>query len=407
MSVTANGALCQIEDAFLNIVRDNLNVCVPNNHKKKPDCEEHKEEECKSPRECEPGECCGSCKQCCKEYYKECEHSEVCEKSNRDDDKTKCPCPKFLYKRVICEFPCVKNDLEHVLEQLYDGCEITDAGVSFFLLLALKDVCDSIVRKILDSVCGLCPDIVPSNVDKLNVLSSFVNIVPIDMNIVYLLLLIIAYVGEVTSKPCESGCDGFFWNNPESKCETNCCERSCYGFDINCVQPIALLALKPRRDIAFNLLLMSFIFLMQLSKFKLCFDGFFVKTCIRSDGCSNQGGYILDQNTYDFYKSVRNTYNKVIDLMPKRSPETLFYLLTCNCPAYLEYIGKLFCHKAYETEDRRCAHEFEPSGSSGSSSRSNLEVLTNFEYLKSNGQITIPVHVASPFDYANQSRLFV
>jgi hypothetical protein len=123
----------------------------------------------------------------------------------------------------------------------------------------------------------------------------------------------------------------------QSNCSDDCCKHA-YFFPIVGVLPTTYLFQEIKRDVAFNLLLISLLFLLQLRKCKVqCFKGFCVKPVnatgdIPQTQCFplNVEGYVANDDAYEFYKTIRNVYTKVKTCCVPKSCKDGSWCSFCN-----------------------------------------------------------------------------
>lgn len=271
-----------------------------------------------------------------------------------------CPEPSYTYDQVITKYPDVAAQLQLLYSQLVnDAGNITDYGWSFLIVIALKNnKCDCVIKEVL-KIIDNCPGHAPTALAKYDIISRLANIVCLDTDMLYLLLLTVSFVGEPVQY---SLCGQDIPDNiatayntcnktglPEG-CTTSCvqdCYKNIYYFDATCVLPVTYLLEQPRIDIVFNQLLIALLMILEIQRCGTrCFEGFCVKPVpAGSDPAGDcfqytTAGYVMDSDAYEFYKTVRNIYDKLKQncdpntVMNCFNAQYLYYFMLCNWDKY-------------------------------------------------------------------------
>lgn len=283
--------------------------------------------------------------------------------------KCVCPDPEFTYDQVITKFPGIAEQLQNLYSELIDQSgAITDFGWSFLILVALKnDSCDCVIKEVL-KIIDKCPGHNVTYLAKFDIISRLANVVCLDLDMLYLLTLIVSYMGDATQYPTcgqtvPSNISAAFSTCtkalPPEGCTTSCaqdCNDNIYFFDIACVLPTTYMFAAPQRDITFNLLLISLLYLLEIQRCGTrCFDGFCVKPVAAvgepSGSCFpfTTVGYVMDSDSYEFYRTVRNTYAKLKQncdpqaVLSCFNPQYLYYFMMCNWREYERCVEKKMC----------------------------------------------------------------
>ncbi len=341
---------------------------------------------------------CGDCNKC---TYKRPKGSKKCV----------CPRPEFRYSDVIEEHKSVEYCLQRLICQLTatvgeGDVIIAENGWSYLLLLSLKGVhCDPVIECVLQQLCQ-CPGADISYEVKFKIIMLLLSSVDLNRDVLFLLTLIVSYTcadplplplcsqSQIAGAPpqvvtafnsctvspncCASTIENTNCNVcSASNCKDDCCTNA-YVFPVTGVLPTTYLLQEIRRDTVFNLLLIALLFLLQLRKCKtICLQKFCVKEAfapgeIPQTLCFplNVESYVMNDASYEFYKSVRATYARVktcctpvrnclpavlpdITLTDDQQaclhkinngplcPENMFYILLCHCDEYKKCIREL------------------------------------------------------------------
>lgn len=362
---------------------------------------------------------CGDCNKCA---YKRPKGSKKCV----------CPRPEFRYSDVIEEHKTVEYCLQRLICQLTTTVGegevvIGENGWSYLMLISLKGLnCDPVIDCVLQHLCQ-CPGADISYEMKFKIIMLLLSSVDLNRDILFLLTLIVSYTcadptplplctqSQIASAPAEvvaafntcvssTSCCTSESKLPsecnvctQSSCRDDCCNNA-YVFPVTGVLPVTYLLQEIRRDTVFNLLLISLLFLLQLRSCKtVCLQKFCVKEAfapgeVPQTQCFplNVESYVMNEAAYEFYKSVRATYNRVktccapvrtclpavlpdVTLTDEQQiclnkinngplcPENMFYFLLCHCEEYKKCIRELMsgCKRPCGlTYDQTCVQQW-------------------------------------------------